>query len=317
MSEAAHAADVKVGRLNTASLRNPIEPEGHFDFGALGDGQVLPDELLTVAGLPVRLTAEQRARLSREEVASMLAAGVGFEAILSAGFSWQVATADDITDPRVTYMLHEVGEETRHSRAFVRVVEQLAPTADNPLRHPVLRRIERLVLPYLIRSPALLATMILAGEEIPDLLQKLASEHPGTDPVLAAVNRYHRLEEARHLAFARLTVGPLYAAAGRIERLAVRHAAPSIIEQLFRGVIHPGVYATVGLPTWRTWSEANRTPQRQAIKLAAVRPILRALADAGVVRAGRVPRAWRRLCQVDRRLRPLPSSPTLAAVGLA
>ena len=50
---------------------------------------------------------------------------------------------------------------------------------------------------------------MLAGEEIPDLMQKLASEHPETDPLLAEVNRYHRQEEARHLAFARMRLPEL------------------------------------------------------------------------------------------------------------
>lgn len=307
----------KVDRLNAASLRTVIEPEERFDWSAMSKGQVLPDELLTVAGLDLGLTPEQRARLSREETASMLSMGVAFESILNAGFSWQVATADDITDPRVTYMLHEVGEETRHSRAFVRVVQELEPTAKNPLDHPVVKAIQRRFLPILIKSPALLTVMILAGEEIPDLLQKIASEHPDTDPVLAAVNKYHRMEEARHLAFARHTVADLYDRAGRRERFLIRHLAPLLIDGLFDTFVHPGVYATVGLPTWKTWKAAKETPQRRALKLTAVRPILAALIDGGVFSAGRIPRRWRNLCKVDRSGSPLPDSPTLASAGLA
>lgn len=310
-------ADQKVDRLNTASLRTVIEPEEAFDFAAIGAGQVLPDELLTVAGLDLDLTPAQKATLSREETAAMLATGVMFESVLNAGFSWQVATAKDIRDPRITYMLHEVGEETRHSRAFVRVIEQLRPTAKNPLQNPLFDRIERFMLTILIKSRAMLATMILAGEEIPDLLQKIASEHPDTDPTLAAVNKYHRMEEARHLAFARLTVGELYPQVGRVERFRVRHMAPLMIGGLFDMFVHPGVYATVGLPAWKTWRAANRTPQRRAVKLAAVRPILKALLDGGVFRPGRIPRGWRTLCQVDRQGTPLPGSPSLESVGLA
>jgi hypothetical protein len=307
----------RVERLNAASLRTVIEPEERFDFGAIGSGQVLPDALLSVAGLDLELTPEQRARLSREEVASMLVNGIEFEAILSAGFCWQIAAAPDKTDPRIAYMLHEVGEETRHSRAFLRVVEQMAPTATNPFKRGPMVQVERRTLPYLLRSPALLATMILAGEEIPDLLQKLASEHPDTDPVIAAVNRYHRLEEARHLAFARLTVGELHAGSTRFERFVIRHVAPTLITGLFDSFVHPGVYATVGLPTWKTWRAANKTPQRQAMKLTALRPILKALVDAGVLDAGRIPAAWRRCCQVDNDLQPLPDAPTLASADLS
>jgi hypothetical protein len=257
------------------------------------------------------LTPEQKATLSREETAAMLSMGVAFESILNAGFSWQVATSSDLTDPRVTYMLHEVGEETRHSRAFVRVVQELRPQAKNPLDKKVFQAFQRRFLPILIKSPALLAVMILAGEEIPDLLQKLASEHPDTDQTLAAVNKYHRMEEARHLAFARLTIGELYPKAGLREKWMIRRIAPLLIDGLFDTFVHPGVYATVGLPTWETWKAANKTPQRRAIKTTAVRPILKALIEGGVFKKGNVNKRWQSLCQVDRFGQPLPGSVAL------
>jgi hypothetical protein len=84
-----------------------------------------------------------------------------------------------------------------------------------------------------------------------------------------------------------------------------------MIDGLFDMFVHPGVYATVGLPTWKTWRAANRTPQRRAIKLAAVRPILKALVDGGVFKKGSIPKGWRKVCQVDQQLQPLPGSPDL------
>src|SRR5205085_8698153 len=63
------AAD-RITRLNTASSRRPIEPDTHLPWGTLGPGQVIPDELLSIEGLGATTTADQRARLSREEVAS-------------------------------------------------------------------------------------------------------------------------------------------------------------------------------------------------------------------------------------------------------
>jgi hypothetical protein len=120
------------------------------------------------------------------------------------------------------------------------------------------------------------------------------------------------MEEARHLAFARLTVGELYPKSSRREKLRVKYLAPVMINGLFDMFVHPGVYATVGLPMWSTWKAANRTPQRRAIKLAAVRPILKALVDGNVFRKGRIPKGWLKLCQVDQHLQPLPGSPDLA-----
>ena len=119
-----------------------------------------------------------------------------------------VAEAPELSDPRVTYMLHEVGEETKHSRAFIRLIDELGPTTRNPLDRPALIWVMHRITRRIARHDALLLVMTLAGEEIPDLLQKLAAEHPDTDPMLAALNRYHRQEEARHLSFARARCCP-------------------------------------------------------------------------------------------------------------
>ena len=68
------------------------------------------------------LAPEQRRDPSREEVAPILDAGIRFEATLEAGFAIQIARTTSMTDPRITYLLHEMGEETRHQRLFQRVL---------------------------------------------------------------------------------------------------------------------------------------------------------------------------------------------------
>lgn len=297
-------ATARIERLSSASARM-IEPDLEL-VGELGPGPVIAADLLSVDGLDLALTPEQLRRLAGEEVASILDAGLRFEAVLMSGFGLQLSVVRDLTDPRVVYALHEVGEETRHSRVFSRLVGQLAPEAANPLDRWPWRRLQRIGTLAIVCRPALFDTLVLAGEEVPDLLQKMASEHPGTDPFLARVNRYHRLEEARHLAFARTVVGEHWARAGWSDRFAVRHIAPGVIAGMFAMLVHPGVYATVGLPRWRTWWVANRTPRRVALRHEATRPVLSALLGAGVLR--RVPRGWRRLCGVDARGRPVGAS---------
>lgn len=285
----------RVERLSRASVRRSIEPDIDI-IGSVGDGQVIPDELLSVAGLDLNLTSQQKAALSREEVASMLDAGVRFEAILEAGFALQIAGMNDLTDPRLTYLCHEIGEETRHQRAFQRVIRDLAPKASNPLAASWwLQRLDRQMSGWLIRHHAALYVMVLAGEEIPDLLQKLASEHPDTDPFLAEVNRYHRQEEARHLSFARAMLPELWEKAGRFERMIIRYVLPIGIRQMFEFMVHPGVYEVVGLNGWDTWKAANATTQRQAIRHEATRPVLAALIDAGVLSERQIPKAWNEL----------------------
>jgi hypothetical protein len=294
------SAEDRVARLSTASVRKVLEPEELFDWDSLGEGQVIGDDLLTTAGLDLSLPPETKARLSREEVAAMLQMGIHFEAVLNSGFALQIAESHDLADPRITYMLHEIAEETRHQRAFIRLVDRLGATAVNPLAGGVAERVMQFNIRRFLRMPAFLLVLVLAGEEIPDLLQKLAAEHPGTDPLLAAVNRYHRQEEARHLSFARTTLPEVYARTGRLERMRIRHLAPVVIRGLFHMFVHPGVYSAVGLPGWKTWRRVNRTPERLAIRYQATRNILRTLLDAGVLKPGRVPRGWRKLCGVDR-----------------
>ena len=108
---------------------------------------------------------------------------------------------------------------------------------------------------------------VLAGEEIPDLMQKLASEHPETDRLLAEVNRYHRQEEARHLAFARMRLPELQQEASRWERWRMRHTVPFGIHQLFDSMLDPGIYAHGGPAPAADLGEGQplRAPTRPAL----------------------------------------------------
>jgi hypothetical protein len=283
----------KVERLNTASNRRVIDPDVDV-VGQVGDGEVLPRHLLSITDLDLDLTDEQWRTLSREEMASILDAGVRFESMLMANFGRSLAYRRDLTDPRVTYMLHEVGEETRHSRLFIRVLTQLEPTAVNPFVNRFYAMIDRRLTAWAIRHDALFMTMVLFGEEGPDLLQRLAVEDDDTDPFVRDVNRYHRAEEARHLAYGRTVLAELFAEASFVERFVIRHLGPLAGAGIFDTLVHPGVYATVGLPTWKTWNAARKSPTRSELRRQVLAPVCVALVKAGAVRGGRPTRAWRK-----------------------
>jgi len=157
---------------------------------------------------------------------------------------------------------------------------------------------------------------VLAGEEIPDLFQRLAAEHPDTDDFVRAVSRYHRLEEARHLAFARMTLGEHYRDATWTDRFAVRWIVPIAIVTMFDAIVQPFVYSTVGLPPLRTWLRVRRQPARVALRQECVRAVLAALTDADVFQLGRVPLLWRHAAGVDRAgvPRDQPRQPGVAVV---
>ncbi|MGO9557793.1 MAG: diiron oxygenase [Acidimicrobiales bacterium] len=288
----------KVSRLTSAATRRVIEPDQEVP-GEVGTGQLLPDELLSIAGLDLQLSDAERIILSREEIASITQAGIRFEAVLEAGFAIHLATAEDLTDPRLTFILHEVGEETRHQRLFQRLLSQLQPQARFPIPFRFLRLGYRLVIETASSNPALFYVLVLAGEEIPDLFQKLASEHPDTDDFIRSVNKYHRTEEARHLSFARAVFPEILAKATGVDRLLVRELAPRIISGMFADLVHPGVYAVIGLPAFKTWKQANSTPERLQLRYDSTRPVLAVLLDAGALHRGRIPGAWQRVCGVD------------------
>jgi hypothetical protein len=301
-SRPATSVDQRINRLSTASLKRIIEPDVDVK-GELGDGQVLPDELISLANVPElfdRLTDEQKQLLAREEFASIVDTGIRFESVLMVGFSFDIVSRPDLTDPRVTYLLHEMGEETRHSRLFVRLLEQIKPTTKNPIDARIARIAQHVLMPFLTAMPSLFCLLVLSGEETPDLLQKLASEHPDTDPLIKAVSKYHRQEEARHLAFARMIFPEQWANAGRFERFLVRHLGSHIAIAMFDTIVHPGVYAAVGLPTWETWKKVNRSPGRTALRHRALRPLLNQLLEADVFGGRGIPKGWQRAGGVDR-----------------
>ncbi|HEX3426509.1 MAG TPA: diiron oxygenase [Acidimicrobiales bacterium] len=293
-----------IDRLSAASARRIIEPDTDL-VGTVGSGQIIPDELLSIAGLDLDLTPEQRATLSREELASIITEGIRFESLLMAGMGMALAQSENLADTRVTYALHEMGEETRHSRMFVRLLQQIEPVAVSPFEHGIRGASKRWMLRHLIHYPALFCVLVLAGEEIPDLIQKRTSEHPDTDEFVRAVNKYHRQEESRHLAFARTVFPELWADSSFHQRWRVRHLAPVIIELMFSVLIHPGVYEAVGLPKWRTWRNAQRSAPMVKLRHDSTRPILASLIKDGALKAGHVPYAWRWLTGTDRKGQPV------------
>ena len=310
MTSMSHAtATRRVERLNTASLARIIEPDTDLP-GALGDGAVLPaDLLLPTAGLDEGvLDDDQYVTFSRQALAAITRSGLMFEAILMAGFGLQIAHAADYTDPRITYLLHELGEETRHSRLFVRLLDQLGEPAPNPVDNWLTNQIGGRIVDQVIHNPALLYTMVLAGEEIPDLLQKRAAEHPDTDPFVREVNRYHRQEEARHLSFARTRLPEVWESASLVDKTLVRFFAPVFIREMYENMIHAGVFGSVGLPAMATWKQARSHPGRVQTRLDATRPVLDVLIASGARERGKVPQAWRGLCAVDPDGAPVSSS---------
>jgi hypothetical protein len=290
------STDERISQLSTASLRRLVEPDEDVTGQVDPTSPIVDRSLLSCAGLDLELTEDQWKTLAREEVAAITDAGIRFEALLLAGFGRMLADIPDLTDPRAVYVLHELGEETRHSRLFIRLLDQLHPTARNPFLQGPIALVDRIATRFVLARPVLFCVMVLAGEEIPDLIQRRAAEHPDTDRFFAQVARYHRAEEARHLAFARLLLPELWRQASRLERFLIRWCGPAALRALSGSLVHPGVYETAGLPGWVTWRAVQVTDHHCEFNQAALGSVANALTTAGVFGdTRRLTRPWRRL----------------------
>ena len=300
------APDRRVARLSAVSAKRVIEPDEEV-VGEFRPGQITPDEHIFAVAAGVPMTDEQKAQLSREQAAALLDGGIRLESALMAGFGLMLASWPDMKDPRVTYALHEIGEETRHSRLFARMIEQLQPKASNPFHYGPSKLIGRRIYRLTAHNPLLLATMVLAGEEIPDLIQRRGVEHPDTDDYLRRANAYHREEEARHIAFAGILLPELWRTSSPRQRWLVKHVAPHLVHLMLDGeMLHPGIYTAVGLPGPKKQRAVKRSASYRAFLAEGMRPVLKTLLTSAPQLRTRVPRAWRRICQVDRTGAPLP-----------
>src|SRR5438270_8113843 len=145
------------------------------------------------------------------------------------------------------------------------MLAQLQPTAPNPFHDVIGRWVAKRIYRLTATHNVLLCTMVLAGEEIPDLVQRRAIEHLDTDDYLRRANAYHREEEARHIAFAGILLPELWRRAPRRHRWLVRHAAPALVHLMLDGqMMHPGIYAAVGLPGHKTQRAVKRSADYRA-----------------------------------------------------
>ncbi len=296
----------QVIRLNDLSARKFCSAD-ELLAGKLVKEPLIARDISSVAGLDVELSDEDYATLAAEEVASLLQVGLIFEACLGVGFCYELVrtSGPGFASPDTEYQLHQIGEETRHSRLFVELLRQIKPEAGNDFDSRPARWLRGRFALWAARRPMFFQTLVLGGEQIPDIIQKQVAQHPDSDPHLAEVCAYHRAEEARHMVFARLSFGPLWNSTTRFDRLLVRYLTPLVLWSLWDALVHPGMYRAVGLPGWSTWNAVRQESGRVRLRQTATRATLRALKKEGVFEGKSVPRPWRSLCGVDRRGRPI------------
>jgi len=286
------AREATAERLLASSLRHQYDPLVEVDWAAPLDPDrfYLPEHRSTLYGTELwhGLTHRQRVELTKHEVASIASAGIWFETILM-----QLLIRDffrhDPTRRHAQYALTEVADECRHSIMFARMIERF----DAPY-YPAGRFDQGLArfLKATAKGVHMYAAALIA-EEILDTMQRELVADESLNPLIRMVSRIHVVEEARHVRYARDEIVRQVERAGRAElayfRLIIGRAALLISRRL----IHPRVYAAVGIDPRAGRAAAFANPHfRETMRWSGER-VVGFLGDLGLV-AGPGTALWRR-----------------------
>ncbi|HEX6514677.1 MAG TPA: diiron oxygenase [Nocardioidaceae bacterium] len=285
-------ADPTAARLLKSSARQSYDPEVDIDWDAplADDCFFMQPERMSLYGTPTweRLSRAQRIELSRHEVASIAGVGLWFELILM-----QLMVRDVYDrDPRsegAQYALTEIGDECRHSVMFARMIERYGVPAYGAT--PPVHRLGRAF--KTMASGVSGYAAILVAEEILDRWQRELVKDERVQPLSRMVARIHVLEEARHMTFAREEVQRLTPSLSRPSLAWHRHVTAQTALFVTRSLVHPGVYAAVGLDPRAARKEAYANPHyRQTLAWMGER-VLAFLDEQGLIGRAQLP-TWRR-----------------------
>lgn len=279
-------------RLLRSSAEHSYDPAVEIDWAAPPAPGLwyVPEHRSSLWGTRLweELSDEQRRTLTRHEAASIASLGVWFETILMQ-LLVRAYYKQDPTDPHAQYALTEIGDETRHSVMFGRMIAALGCPVyrvggfDDWLGK---------VIAATAAGPRMYAAILIA-EEVLDTLQREASTDPGVQPLVRMVSRIHVIEEARHVRYAREELARQVRAAGR-KRLA--HDRLIIARAAYltgRRLISPEVYAAVGIPPAVGRRAARENPHFRATLRWSAERVVAYLDDLGLI-GGPGTVLWRR-----------------------
>lgn len=249
-------------RLLTASAKNWFDPLTEIDWDAplLPDAFFIAEERCTLYGTPTwdRLSRQQRIDLSRHEVACTASVGIWVEVILMQ-LLVRHAYDQDMTSKHVQYAFTEIADECRHSTMFGMMIGKFGCPNYGPGRHAhelgrLLKTVASGVQPF---AAALIA------EEVMDAMQREIMRDEGLQPLIREISRIHVIEETRHVRYAREEVARRMEHLNRAQRAVCRLLIARVAHVTARNLIHPGVYAAVGLDPRAARREAWMNPHRQ------------------------------------------------------
>lgn len=280
-------------RLLEASAKHSYDPDTELDWDAPlePDKWFLPERMVSLYGTPIwnRLSEQRRIDLSRHEAASLASAGVWFEVILMQLLARHIYDMDP-RSRHVTYALTEMADECRHSRMFARMVTKLGTPYYGP--GGVTRFLGRVLKTTATTPGAFTATLLV--EEILDRMQRQTFPDETVQPLVRGITRIHVVEEARHVRYAREELRRQMATCPAWERQFTRTVSGEASVVVARALVHPGVYAAVGLDVEESMRQARQSEHRRETMRWSAEKLVAFLEEIGVIHGALDRAAWRR-----------------------
>ncbi len=269
-------------RLLKSAAKVSFDPQTEVDWEAPQPPEVLyaPERCSSLHGTALweAMSAEQRATLTKHEVASIASVGIWFEEILMQ-MLLRYAYDRDLRRKDVQWALTEIADECRHSIMFASMISALeVPNYGVGRTAHELGRIFKS-----ISNNVLTFAGTMYVEEILDALQREAMDDESIQPLVREVSRIHVVEEARHISYAREETLRAQAKSGIIRRTYNRIMIGLIVHQATKSLIHPQVYADAGLDPKAARAAADANPHWQATKQRAASKVLAFFGECGLV----------------------------------
>lgn len=284
--------DVTAERLLDSSMRNSYDPDVDVDWDApLVEGKgFMPPERVSLYGTYLwdRLSQEQRLELSKHELASITSVGLWTEIVLMQLLARYAADLDP-RSPHTHYALTEIGDETRHAIMFGKGIARMGLPAYGP---PKVVRGPAKLFGAMIGGPAMFAS-VLVVEETTDRLQRSMLDDDTIQPMIRMINRIHVVEEARHVRYAREELVRGLENVGRSMRELHRVVTAVVAYSVVNILVHPGVYAAVGLDPREAREVAMANPHHHESRRWMAEKVVAFLKDVGMI-GGPSKALWKR-----------------------
>jgi hypothetical protein len=269
-------------RLLRSAAKLSFDPTTEVDWEVEQPADMLyePDRCCSLYGTPLweQLTVEQRATLTKHEVASIASVGIWFEEILMQ-MLLRYAYDRDLTRKDIQWTLTEIADECRHSIMFASMIK--AFDVPNYGVGRVAHELGRIF--KAISNNVLTFAGTMYVEEILDGLQREAMDDESIQPLVRQVSRIHVIEEARHISYAREETLRAQTNSGPLRRTYNQFMIGLIVHEATRSLIHPDVYANAGLDAKTARTAAAANPNWRATKGRVAEKVLGFFDECGLI----------------------------------